>query len=279
MRRPGITPFVSDTPLASPPRPHYAEAPPSGALAAWVACYWSMSGEVVVPFTSRVLPDMCADIIVDVAASPNPFVVGAMRHALVVPHRGRVDLFGIRFRPGAAFQFLDLPLAELTDRRVALDGLWGRVADVLAEAVCSAPGSARVAAAERVLSDRLRVVRREEELATRAVALIRRARGSVGVRAAAAALGVGERRLERAFAQCVGLRPKELARVARFRVAIDCIDAGRMISWPDLACAAGYADQSHLIREFNALAGVTPAGYARESSPVGFVQYGRDLDR
>jgi AraC-like DNA-binding protein len=40
-----------------------------------------------------------------------------------------------------------------------------------------------------------------------------------------------------------------------------------------LAFAAGYADQSHLIREFKALAGLTPARFVAERRRVGFVQY------
>jgi AraC-like DNA-binding protein len=108
------------------------------------------------------------------------------------------------------------------------------------------------------------------------VALLRGARGTVGVREVAAALGVGQRRLQRAFDRSVGLSPKVLGRVLRFRQAIRQLDASgdrRPVSWAALAVAAGYADQAHLIREFKTLAGVTPAGYLRERQAVGFVQY------
>jgi methylphosphotriester-DNA--protein-cysteine methyltransferase len=124
---------------------------------------------------------------------------------------------------------------------------------------------------------RIRAARRTdaEALAARAVALLRRARGGVGVREVAAALGVGERRLERAFDHAVGMGPKALAGVLRFRRLVRAMDDARgrgPIAWAALAAAAGYADQPHLVREFKRLAGLTPSDYERERAGVGFVQ-------
>jgi AraC-like DNA-binding protein len=130
------------------------------------------------------------------------------------------------------------------------------------------------------LRDRLRragrAIRGDQALTARAVRLLRQARGSVGVREVASALGVGERRLERAFDRLVGLSPKALGRVLRFRQAVHEIQrsAGRLPhGWTAVAFGAGYADQSHLIRDFKSLAGVTPARYLAERSGVGSIQY------
>jgi AraC-like DNA-binding protein len=266
--------------------PRYAELPPSPALARWVACYWTLMAADAAPFTNRVLPDGCSDVIVDLSGTPEPFVVGTMRRALVLPVAGRLDLFGVRFRSGAALPFLDTPLAELTDRRVPLDALWGGPAAILSAALGDVPVDdvqGRLARAEALLLARLRMARvaaslGDDDLVARAVALVRRARGGVGVREAALALGVGERRLERAFDRCVGVPPKFLGRVVRFRAAVREIErrsrAGQPVSGSAVAHDAGYADQPHFIREFRALAGVTPAAYLAERWRVGFVQAG-----
>jgi AraC-like DNA-binding protein len=114
-------------------------------------------------------------------------------------------------------------------------------------------------------------------LTASAVDLMRRTRGGLGVGAVAALLGVGERRLQRAFDRSVGLGPKMLARVLRFRRALGEIERAGFhpgpTGWTALALAAGYADQPHFIREFKALAGLTPARYAAERRSVGFIQY------
>lgn len=253
--------------------PVYAEHAPSPALAAWVQCYWSIRGDALHALPNRVLPDGCADVLVDLAGAPRAFAVGPMRAAALVTLAGRVDLFGVRFRPGAAGAFLDERLDTLCDREVALDALWGRLAAELEDALASAPLHDRVRRAERVLLGRVRAPRADDDTVARAVALMRRARGGVAVRDVAAALGVGERRLERAFARHVGLAPKALARVVRLQHAVRIIQRGAPRPWTAVAYDAGYADQPHLVREFRALAGITPAAYAREWRAVGFVQY------
>ena len=260
--------------------PRYHEIPPTTALAPWIDCFWSIRAGAAPLVVSRVLPDGCADIIIGVDGAHGAMVVGTMRSALMFPLVGPARLVGVRFQPGAALRMFDTPLHELTDRRIPLDLLWGTGAEEMADVLGLADTPRGVARAERMLAGPLtRNVSRaagDEELAQRAVTLLRRARGSVGVREVAAALGVGERRLQRAFDRSVGLSPKVLGRVFRFRQAIRQLDGtthGRAVGWAALATAAGYADQAHLIREFRALAGVTPAEYLRERRAVGFVQY------
>lgn len=268
-------------PTATPAAARYLEGAPGPALARWVECYWSIRATGAPPVGNRVLPDGCADIIVDLTGEPGAFVVGAMRTAAVVPLAGTVELFGIRFRPGAALPFLDAPLSELTDSRVPLDALWGSgAAGTLADAIASTGPDGRVALVERALLRRLGgrplEERGDERLAADAVRLMSGGRGGITVRRIALALGVGERRLERAFDRSVGVAPKFLSRVLRFRDAVRSIErrtgGAAPVAWSEVAYQAGYADQSHLIREFRALAGVTPVQLARERSSVAFVQ-------
>ena len=255
----------------------YTEIAPCAALAPWVECYWSIGTRSAPAVPNRVLPDGCADIIVGVPGFRGPVAVGTMRAAEVFALPQGADLFGIRFRPGCARPFLGISLDEITDRRIPLDDISrGDMADLAHVAP-----NARVALADQMLSERLRRwprnLPREEPLATHAVALLRRARGGATVRDVAIALGVGERRLQRAFDRTVGLGPKAFARVVRMRGVAGRIDAAvranTPIAWTALAFDAGYADQSHMIREFAELAGLTPVAYAAERRGVGIVQY------
>jgi AraC-like DNA-binding protein len=251
--------------------PRFVQCPPSAALSAWVECYWSLVARDAPPWRTRVLPDGSSDVIVDLAAAPRPFVVGPMRRAALVPLEGRVDLFGIRFRPGAALPFLDVPQWELRDRQVGLSALWGHEADLLADELASVSPRDRVGRMERVLLQKVRGRGRTDDLGARAVALLRRMQGRIAIGSVAGAMGCGTRRLERAFERSVGLSPKGLARVLRFLYSVRRIGQGREAPGAALALEAGYADQAHFVRDFRALAGVTPARYAHERR-VGFVQ-------
>ncbi len=83
----------------------------------------------------------------------------------------------------------------------------------------------------------------------------------VAVERVARESGLSHRRLIALFSEQVGLAPKAFARVSRFQRALALVPTRR--SWTELALDAGYADQSHLTREFSALGRVTPGRYAR----------------
>lgn len=85
---------------------------------------------------------------------------------------------------------------------------------------------------------------------------IRRTSGIVSVEQVAASTGLSRRRLSTLMRHEIGLTPKHAARVARFEHAHQLLGSGRPLA--EVAGTAGYSDQSHLNREWKALAGITP---------------------
>jgi transcriptional regulator GlxA family with amidase domain len=69
-------------------------------------------------------------------------------------------------------------------------------------------------------------------------------------------LGVTTRHLRRAFADTIGVGPKEFARSVRLRRAMRLAETSR--DWGRIATDVGYYDQAHLIGEFRDLVGLTP---------------------
>jgi AraC-like DNA-binding protein len=63
------------------------------------------------------------------------------------------------------------------------------------------------------------------------------------------------------FRGVVGLTPKHYYRVKRFTAALQTLASGSRSSLAETAASLGYADQSHMTREFRAFAGITPAQY------------------
>jgi AraC-like DNA-binding protein len=58
-----------------------------------------------------------------------------------------------------------------------------------------------------------------------------------------------------------GLTPKHIQKVSRFNHALRIIGSMPLQSWGQVAYGSGYADQSHLIREFRLFSGYTPEEY------------------
>jgi AraC-like DNA-binding protein len=257
----------------------YLEHAPSAALAGAVECFWTMRPADALPgeVQSRVLPDGCMDVIFDLGdarstgggpARPRSYVVGAMRTPVTVRHSGRIDMLGVRFRPGGAWAFTRTPAGELTDRTLGLGEVWGRRAGEMEERLMEAEPRRRIALLEAALLAAAGGSAGRDARVAHASAMIERTAGSVSVDALPRELGLTCRHLERIFAQHVGLTPKVACRVARVRGAMDRIRRQPSVSASRLALALGWYDQPHMIRDFRQIAGTTPAAFARDVAIV-----------
>ncbi len=56
----------------------------------------------------------------------------------------------------------------------------------------------------------------------------------------------------------MGLTPKRLARILRFRRVWQLAERGPQRNWADVAAELGYADQAHMIKEVRRIGGSTP---------------------
>ncbi|MFN2387861.1 MAG: helix-turn-helix transcriptional regulator [Thermoanaerobaculia bacterium] len=95
----------------------------------------------------------------------------------------------------------------------------------------------------------------------RAILEILRRRGNVGVDRLAGLSGLSRRSLERRFDAAVGMPPKRLARIVRFQRVFREARASARAGWVEVALRCGYADQSHLIRDFREFSGEAPAAF------------------
>jgi AraC-like DNA-binding protein len=242
-------------------------APPPG-LEALVACVWiSHDGEV------RVLPDACVDIVLGAGGLA---VAGPATTATIAPPTpGRVRV-GVRFRVGAAGAALGLGAAELRDRTVALDELWGATARRVQDRALAAPTpkDALLAVLGGVAGRLPPPERADHEVRRAALALARPGApdDEATVAAGARAAGLSERQLRRRFADAVGYGPATLVRVLRFQRFLHRANAPDAAGAPlaRLAADAGYADQAHLARDCRRLAGLPPSALlAYGAAPAG----------
>jgi methylphosphotriester-DNA--protein-cysteine methyltransferase len=253
--------------------PGYAEHAPVPALRSHVACYWTLASADL--RAHRVLPDGCMDVLFDLAAATGE-VIGVMTRADVVPACQRVDLLGVRFRPGEAAAFLGFSARNARDRAVPLPEIWGRVgSDVAARLAETADPASRLRLLDAWLLERKLRARFAEPRVRAAIRVLEATRGAATVRDLAARAGVGERQLERAFDERVGVGPKALARAIRLQAFVAALDRRAGAPLAAVAAESGFADEPHLIREVKALAGVTPRELYRERMSDSFKSTGQ----
>lgn len=174
------------------------------------------------------------------------------------------SIVGVHFRPGGAFPFLGVPAGELADTHVDLEALWGRTAAELRERLCAAATpSERFSLLEQTLAARLARATGRHGAVPVALDAFEQAGTSVRVRDVARRVGLSQRRFIQVFAAEVGLTPKRYGRVRRFQRALALVRGVPAPDWSRLAAECGYFDQSHLIHDFRAFAGLTPEEYLR----------------
>ncbi len=222
----------------------YRELAPPPDLAHVLRCTWRRLGDGA---EVLVLPDGCVDVVVIDGVA---FAVGPDTGPNPTAVRAGATVSGIRFRPGAAAAVLGVDVAELRDRRVPLEALWGPAGREAGERGDGDPTALLVA-----LTRRLRAAAPDPRVLAAARALARAP--ATRLPELADRLGLGERQLRRRFTEGVGYGPKTFARIARFRTALALLERGAAPA--RAAHDAGYADQPHLTRELVALGGRTPA--------------------
>jgi AraC-like DNA-binding protein len=205
-------------------------------------------------------------------ASYRALVGGLHTSAAVVEHGGAQSGIQLQLSPLGARGLLGVPAGELAGLDLHAAELLGRLGDDLQEQLRAAD---TWGARFRLLDDRLgRAVdleRAPPPEVRRAWHLLCASGGTARVADVARAVGWSERHLAARFRTEIGLTPKSSARVIRFD------RARRMIPFRGgavVAATCGYADQSHLVRDFIDFTGLAPSAWL--AAEVGNLQASDD---
>ena len=227
------------------PRLIYSETEAEGA-----DCFWTVTVLREGAGTPRhcVLPDGCWTLSVGVRPAWYVRLRPPATAPFVAPCTPGEVVTGVRFRPG------------LPPR-----GVLERARRVLKPGQSAAEISWRLGEIVRMC---------DEERDPRIDLLAREMRCSGGrsaVSSIAEKSGISERHLERLSLDQLGLAPKTFARIIRLQAALRHMIAHPERGLAEVASESGYADQTHMGRDFRRLGRMTPAGYRRSIEHVGFV--------
>jgi AraC-like DNA-binding protein len=236
---------------------------PSSALAPFIAYYWMVSWDLQgrPPHLQETLPHPNVYLVFE----NNRLTLGGVSTSKFTRMLAGKDFaFGVKFRPGGARPFLNSSASSLTDRIVAPNYIFGADGDALEAALVSCCGvDAMVHAVEAFFLPRVAEPDENVQLADRLVGQILYQPQIRTVDDLADQTGIGKRSLQRLFREYVGIPPKWVIRRYRLHELIERLEAGDPLNWCDLALELGYFDQAHLIHDFRAITGYSPADYQR----------------
>lgn len=238
----------------------HAFADPAPDLAAFVSHYWIVDWDLrgQAPYRQPIVPYPNVHLsVVDGRAA----VHGVPRRYVVKVLEGAGRVFGVSFRPGCFRPFVLASVSTLTDRSLPAWQVLGRTMPEreIAEAADHADV---VAIAEDFLRAGLPARSPTAETVADIVARVAAEPRIMRVDVLARELGTNVRRLQRLFAEYVGVGPKWVIRRYRLHEVTERMASGIAVDWAGLAAELGYADQAHLVRDFTSMVGETPTRYA-----------------
>ncbi|MGC4790199.1 DUF6597 domain-containing transcriptional factor [Micromonospora sp. DT178] len=246
---------------------------PAAALLPYVEHYWLVDWRLTEPFVQRVVPHPAVNVVFarHDDAPETAEITGVGLRLLSITLAGSGQVCGVQFRPGGFRPYWRRSVAELTGRRQPLTtgpgaadptGAGAPPRAAVGGAVCEGTDDERCAALDAFLTA---WAPEPDPVADEVIALVEKIRADrniLRVSDFARRHDSSVRRLQRLFLEYVGVGPKWVIRRYRLQEAIEQA-AGGPQDWAALASDLGYSDQAHLVREFTAATGVSPAAYAR----------------
>jgi AraC-like DNA-binding protein len=216
----------------------YQEFLPTKPLSKFIECYWSVQGDEQ-SVSSTVFPDGCMDIIYDFSDhsfhrdDERTVVIGNMTRPIEVVSSGYVDMLGVRFKTINSPNIYSLKAKTLQQRINMLNNFF------LKSSV-----SSNMKPWQSCLDQ------------------ITKTKGNVSIRKISEEIHISQKHLERKFKEHVGLTPKQLSIVLRFRELRERLQQ-QPVDLLQLAVDLNYSDHAHLTKSFKSMAGITPTEYLK----------------
>jgi AraC-like DNA-binding protein len=240
----------------------YAEVKPHPALEPYIDVYWTVESDGVVVQKTKILPDGCIDIIINLEGdykttagvvlmkSETAYVVGTMTRFIENIIQSKTRLLGIRFKPAAFSAFYKFSsLHEFTDQHIEFEkGLSPDIHQTIKHST---------AYLNQFFINKLS---KPKYSLMPVIASIHTCRGQVNVRDLAQQHFTTPKQLERHFKYHIGTSPKEFINLIRYRSTYDKIKNNTSNkSLLQIAYEAGYYDHAHLTKEIKKYTGTAPS--------------------
>lgn len=272
-----------------------ALAPPASILRGLVDSYAGYDEQGTSFFRRHELPGIQAVLIINLGppitiidtagcaidvASGSGFAAGLSDAYAISESSGSQRGFQVMFTPQGARRFFGLPMHHLTNRAFDLTDLLGpsaaqRLIDDLRAANGWATGFRRL---DEAIATRCAATSDFDLAGARqaawALRQLERTHGRMSIAALADEIGCSRKHLAVSFREHVGLAPKSIGRILRFRQVLQLIEAAPT-NWSAIAQTAGYFDQSHFSNDFRQLSGRSPGTYLADRLPG---QYGLPVE-
>ena len=244
---------------------------PGKLLSPYVNYYLTLSGSYERSEVVDFYPDGGVGVIINLGDSlrlnnkwlgKGVFFDGANSKKVQLELKGKVDLIGIRFKPGTFSLFFDADLSKFHNTIHNLYAIGYMLPKHFFEFLESCiTDKQRIIAIETWLAYNLSDPDHNISVVLSALKSISANQCDIELQSLVEEMGVDIRQLQRLFKKQMGMSPKKLVQLLRADVARKMLANGESLSCLEITYRCGYYDQAHFNREFKNIYGITPNRY------------------
>lgn len=242
-------------------------------LSMLVKCYWTLESAADEKLERQtIVPDGCMEMIFHYGdlylqyngngksiVQPRCFVIGQLTGPLEIGPTGKTGIFSVRFHPNGFLPFASMPIKNMENTAIPLDELFGIDGFDIGEKILKTQSvQEKIEIIEIFL---LKILTRPEtidHIVRCTVETISTGNGQLSVEELSTQIHTSRRQLERKFSVAIGLSPKQLSKTIRLQMALKMLLTKEFNNLTSLAIDNEYYDQSHFIRDFRELVGISP---------------------
>lgn len=252
---------------------------PSPALAPYIRYYWILRDDALQPVSERTLPVGCVQLVFHKGRQlrslqtselqPQAFISGQSFGFSDVISTGEIEMITVVLQPYAAKAFLRMPLHLLFNQNISADAIEDRELFELSRKITDTPDLDRcIRLMEEFFFRRLASCPEYNLKRMSAVLDEVNLHPHTNTAALSDIACLSTKQFGRIFADYIGTSPKEFLRIVRMQRALYTLQQNPALSFAQVAYSCGFADQSHMIKEFRLFSGYTPTEYLSVCAPV-----------
>lgn len=195
---------------------------------------------------------------------PDSFLYGQLNSFKDIYSDSSIEMIIVVFHPNGINHLLGVASSELSETILNIDTLFGKEGTELHEKL----------GGQIKIQDRLFLLNKffkkleakkpqtNQLIANASLDFISKNKGLFSLRQLVDYTGYTEKHIERKFKECIGLNPKKFGSIIKLHHFLKLLEVKTQnTNLTSISYQAGFADQSHLIKEFKKQTGITPTEY------------------
>lgn len=251
---------------------------PSPELSPYIHHYWILQDDATTTVSERTLPVGSVQLVFHKGRrllslkegdlQPRSFICGQSVGFTDVMSTGRIEMITVVLQPYAAKAFLHLPANLFFGQNVPMDEMEDKGYASLANHIADTVDNRKcICLIERFLLQRLYTFPEYNLERMNAVLHEINSHPLADISQLSEVACLSNKQFRRIFTDYIGATPKDFMRIVRMQRALYLLQQNTTVSFAQLAYECGFADQSHMIKEFRLFSGYTPLEYLSICAP------------